>query len=73
MYLVQQAFNTLLRNRTLIVIAHKLSTIELADQILVLSEDGALAETGTHGELLERKGAYFRLWTAKQEAIGWTI
>ncbi len=57
---VQAAINDLMQDRTLIVIAHRLSTVQKADKILVLS-DGELVETGTHEELLARDGSYRNL------------
>ncbi|MBK1681816.1 lipid A export permease/ATP-binding protein MsbA [Rhodocyclus tenuis] len=57
---VQAALETLMQGRTTIVIAHRLSTIESADRIIVLKR-GQVIEAGTHGELLDRKGAYFQL------------
>ena len=59
--LVQRALDELLRDRTALVIAHRLSTIERADRILVLSQ-GVLRESGTHAELLARRGLYHRLF-----------
>ena len=59
--LVQRALDELLKDRTALVIAHRLSTIERADRILVLSQ-GALRESGTHAELLARRGLYHRLF-----------
>ncbi len=59
--LIQQALATLLRGRTSLVIAHRLSTIRNADQILVI-EDGRVAESGTHAELLARSGRYAQLY-----------
>ena len=54
---VQAALEELMRGRTTIVVAHRLSTIERCDRIVVLSE-GRVVETGTHRELLERAGMY---------------
>ena len=60
--LIQQGLAALMKGRTTFVIAHRLSTIRSADQILVL-EDGAVVERGTHSELLARQGRYFELYT----------
>jgi len=59
--LVQQALENLMRNRTSIVIAHRLSTIQFADEIIVM-QNGALVERGTHIDLLERNGVYRKLY-----------
>ena len=58
--LIQRAIDTAAADRTTIVIAHRLSTIINADKILVM-EQGKLVEIGTHQELLDKKGAYYRL------------
>jgi len=61
-YLVQQALERLMKDRTTIVIAHRLSTVQNADKIVVI-ERGCIIEEGRHEELLEREGAYHRLYT----------
>jgi ATP-binding cassette subfamily B multidrug efflux pump len=65
--LIQRAMSKLREDRTAFVIAHRLSTIRDADLILVM-EDGAIVEQGSHDELLEAKGAYWRLYNAQFEA-----
>jgi subfamily B ATP-binding cassette protein MsbA len=59
--LVQEALSTLTRNRTSLIIAHRLSTVERADRVLVL-ERGRLVESGSHAELLEKNGLYADLY-----------
>jgi ATP-binding cassette subfamily B protein len=59
--LIQQAIERVLRDRTSIVVAHRLSTVQRADQILVLHH-GELREQGTHQELLAQRGLYWRLY-----------
>jgi subfamily B ATP-binding cassette protein MsbA len=58
--LVQEALNTLMHDRTAVVIAHRLSTIRHADKIVVLDK-GNIVEEGTHNELMEKQGMYFKL------------
>ncbi|MEW5421222.1 ABC transporter ATP-binding protein [Amorphus sp. 3PC139-8] len=71
--LIQEALSNLTRNRTTIVIAHRLHTIARADQIAVL-EKGRLVEYGTVEELLVRKRGVFRtMWQRQEEARGWQI
>lgn len=67
-HLVQLALEQLLTGRTALVIAHRLSTIQSADRILVLS-NGMLRESGTHQELLDRRGLYYRLFELQYGAL----
>jgi subfamily B ATP-binding cassette protein MsbA len=62
--LVQEALERLMKGRTTFVVAHRLSTIQRADRILVLDK-GALVEEGTHAQLMERKGLYHYLYTIR--------
>ena len=70
--LIQQALTALTREKTVVVIAHRLATIEHADQILVV-EDGTVVQRGTHEELLAQEGVYRRFVEARAEAEGWKI
>jgi len=65
--LIQQAMQRLMRDRTTFVIAHRLSTIVHADRIVVLA-NGRIVEQGTHSELLEKKGVYYKLYTLQSLA-----
>lgn len=62
---VQESLESLAKNRTTFVIAHRLTTIQNAEKILVLTEEG-IAESGTHQELLEKKGIYEKLYNMHQ-------
>jgi ABC-type transport system involved in Fe-S cluster assembly fused permease/ATPase subunit len=64
---IQAALNTLAQGRTMLVIAHRLSTVVRADQILVL-HDGQVVEKGTHSELVAKKGRYENMWRKQVEA-----
>lgn len=66
--LIQQAIDELSKSRTVIVIAHRLSTVMKADNIIVL-EDGRIAEQGTHGELLKLGGIYAKLCNVNSDKI----
>ena len=64
--LIQDALKKLVRNRTTLAIAHRLSTLRNADRLLVL-DHGKVAEFGTHSELLENRGIYYKLVMAQQK------
>jgi len=66
--LIQKAFDEAMKNRTTIVIAHRLSTIKKMDRIIVLDK-GKVVEDGTHDDLLNKKGYYFKLWQAQKDGV----
>ncbi|MBO7664289.1 ATP-binding cassette domain-containing protein, partial [Candidatus Saccharibacteria bacterium] len=66
--LIQDALNNLMKNRTAIVIAHRLSTVASLDRIVVL-EDGEIVEQGSHHELIKKHGSYFKLWSRQSGAF----
>ena len=70
--LIQKAFARLTRGRTVILIAHRLSTVVGADRIIVL-DAGHIVEQGTHEELLKAGGLYARMWADYQQAVTWRI
>lgn len=69
---IQKAIQELVRSGTVVVIAHKLSTIRNADRILVLQE-GKIAESGNHEQLLEQNGIYRHMWDLQARSGGWKI
>ena len=70
--LIQEAIKNLIKNKTVIVIAHRLKSIMEADNIIVLKE-GKIIEEGTHENLLEKDGEYKSLWDLQFEAESWEI
>ena len=70
--LIQKAFARLTKGRTVIMIAHRLSTVVGADKILVL-DNGQLIEQGTHKELIVAGGLYTQMWTDYNQAIRWRM
>ncbi len=65
---LQQGLNAMMQGRTSFIIAHRLSTIKNCDRIMYIDQGGIL-ESGTHQELIEKKGYYYRLYTAQMEDI----
>lgn len=69
---VQEAFNTMSKGKTVIMIAHRLSTIVHADRIFVL-QNGIIAESGTHQELMEQNSLYREMWNSYQQSVQWKV
>ena len=69
---IQEAINELVKGKTLLVIAHRLNTIQQADQILVIA-DGQISEQGTHDELMAKAGIYQDFVNIRKKASGWTL
>ena len=70
---VVAAIEELRRASTLVVIAHKLETIAAADQVVVLGDDGRVAQVGRHEQLVEVDGPYRNFWTQRTRARGWAL
>ena len=71
-HLIQQALSALTKGKTILTIAHRLATIQHADQILVV-EDGRIVQRGTHEELMVQGGLYRRFIEIREQAEGWRI
>ena len=69
---IQKAFEVLTKNKTVLMIAHRLSTVQDADNILVLS-DGKIAEQGSHESLLAKQGVYAAMWEDYQRSARWKV
>ena len=69
---IQKAFEVLTKNKTVLMIAHRLSTVQNADSILVLC-DGKIAEQGSHEELLAKHGIYASMWEDYQRSARWRV
>ena len=69
---LQKAIEALTRDKTIIMIAHRLKTVRNAGQILVIDQ-GELVQKGRHEELIKEKGIYADFVTGRQEAIGWKL
>lgn len=71
-HLIQQALKELTKGKTVLMIAHRLSSITDADNILVIDK-GKIAEQGTHANLLGKEGIYYHMWNEYQQSVRWTI
>ena len=69
---IQKAFDGLIKNKTVIMVAHRLSTVQDADQILVM-KNGAIAESGTHSDLIKHQGEYAKMWDNYNKTVQWHI
>ena len=69
---VQRAFENLSKDKTVIMIAHRLSTVTNADQIYVL-KDGKIAESGTHDALAAKDGIYTHMWNEYNKSVNWQV
>ena len=71
-HLIQQDLKELTKGKTVLMIAHRLSSITDADNILVIDK-GKIAEQGTHANLLGKQGIYYHMWNEYQQSVRWTI
>mgnify|MGYP000915229718 CR=1 FL=1 len=69
---IQLAFEKLTKGKTVLMIAHRLSTVQNADQIFVV-DGGKVIETGKHAELIQKSGLYARMWENYQTSVSWGI
>lgn len=70
---IVQSMDELRKNATLLVIAHKLETIQSVDKIVVLSKDGEVEQVGKHDELIEKEGAYKKFWEYRIGTSNWQL
>lgn len=69
---IQEAISELVKGKTILVIAHRLNTIQTADQILVVA-DGQISQCGTHDELIMQPGIYQDFVNIRKQSAGWQI
>ncbi len=71
-HLIQAALQELSKNKTTLMIAHRLTSVQNVDRILVI-DNGKIAEQGTHDELLSAGGIYKQMWEEYQKSVAWTV
>ncbi len=71
-HMIQKALRKLMKGKTVLMIAHRLTSVVDADEILVI-DGGIIVERGTHEELINKKGVYSRMWEDYQKSIKWSI
>ena len=71
-HLIQKALQELMKGKTVLMIAHRLTSIQEVDKILVI-EKGKIAEQGTHTDLLNQNGIYHKMWEEYQKSIKWSL
>ncbi len=71
-HIIQQVLSKLMQNKTVLMIAHRLTSVMDVDKILVIDR-GKIAEEGNHSELLVQNGIYSRMWNEYQKAVKWTV
>jgi ATP-binding cassette subfamily B protein len=71
-HLIYEAFAALSKGKTVLMIAHRLTSVVNADKILVL-DNGKIAEAGTHGELFNKNGLYLKMWNEYRQSVQWTL
>ena len=71
-HLIQQALHRLTKGKTVLMIAHRLSSVTDVDRILVIDK-GKIAEQGTHAELINQSGIYSRMWNEYRRSVNWTL
>ena len=71
-HLIRQAFAHLTRGKTVLMIAHRLTTVQDADNIVVVDK-GRIAEQGTHRQLMEQATLYYKMWNEYQKSVAWKL
>ena len=71
-HLIRQALSHLTNGKTVLMIAHRLTTVQDADNIVVMN-GGSIAEQGTHEQLIARKALYYNMWNEYQKAVAWKL